>query len=244
MAHHVRVALAHVKARMTQRFPVDVDELARAIDHRWRERTLTPAMTIWFFALQILNGNCAINALRHLGNLPTQASSYCTARMKLPLALFARLFDAISRMAASADRGVTLLNGRRVLLADATSFSMPDTPELRDHFGYPSGQRVGCGFPVAKLLGVIDAFSGAVLVAMGCPLFTHEAREMLALHPLLRKRGRSRGGSRVLLLCADRAVDAARRGRGDAASPAARGAVGEGPLRSVGSSGQASAVDE
>jgi len=77
--------------------------------------------------------------------------------------------------------------GHRVLLMDATSFSMPDTSALRDHFGYPSGQRIGCGFPVAKLLGVIDAFSGAVLVAMGCPLYTHESREMLSLHPLLRK---------------------------------------------------------
>jgi hypothetical protein len=72
------------------------------------------------------------------------------------------------------------------VLADATTFSTPDTPALRRHFGYPPGQRDGCGFPVGKLLGVIDAMTGAVVAALGCPLFTHEAREMLALHPLLR----------------------------------------------------------
>ena len=189
MAHHVRSAMTFVKAQMALRLPVDVDQLAREVGHGWRERTLSPAVTLWFFALQILNGNCAINALRHIGGLPTQASSYCCARMKLPLQLFTRLFDAVSRLAtaASGNDEATLLKGRRVLLGDATSFSMPDTIELRRHFGYPAGQREGCGFPVGKLLGVIDALSGAVMMALCCPLFSHEAREMFALHPLLRK---------------------------------------------------------
>jgi len=34
---------------------------------------------------------------------------------------------------------------------------------------------------------VIDALSGVFVCALGCPLFTHEAREMLTLHPLLRR---------------------------------------------------------
>jgi hypothetical protein len=44
----------------------------------------------------------------------------------------------------------------------------------------------GCGFPVGKLLAIIDAGTGAALMALGCPLFAHEARSMLDLHPLLR----------------------------------------------------------
>jgi hypothetical protein len=111
----------------------------------------------------------------------------------LPLALFAQLFDVVAQQVTRATRmndpldAAPLLNGRRVLLGDATTFSTPDTPALREHFGYPPGQRQGCGFPVAKLLGVIDAMTGAVMMALCCPLFTHEAREMLSLHPLLRK---------------------------------------------------------
>src|SRR4051812_35864004 len=100
MAQHVRAALARVKSQMASAscwLPVDVDQLAREAGHHWRQRTLTPSLTVWFFALQVLNGNCAINALRHIGALPTQASSYCCARMKLPLQLFTRLFDAVSR---------------------------------------------------------------------------------------------------------------------------------------------------
>lgn len=193
MAHHVRCALAHVKAQVAGQLPVDVDQLARDVGHDWRERQLTPAVTVRLFLLQILHGNVAITALRHLGQMTATASSYCEARVRLPLALFAQLFDAVAQRVSSATRmspdadAATLLNGRRVLLGDATTFSTPDTRELRDHFGYPPGQRDGCGFPVAKLLGVIDALTGAIVVAMGCPLFSHEAREMLSLHPLLRK---------------------------------------------------------
>jgi hypothetical protein len=189
MAHHLRVALARVKGQWGFRLPVDVDELARQAGHRWRDRKLTPAVTVWLFMLQVLHGNIAMTALRHLGAMTMQASSYCAARMRLPTELFTRLFDAVSQAAGmqTALSGQGLLNGRRVLLADVTCFSMPDTPALREHFSYPAGQRPGCGFPVSRLLGVIDAMTGAFLVAMGCPLFSHEARAMLTLHPLLRR---------------------------------------------------------
>jgi hypothetical protein len=201
MARHLRAALDHVKAQVhSVRFPLplDVDQLARDAGHTWRERKLTPSVTVWLFMLQVLHGNVAMTALRHVGGVTVRASSYCVARARLPLALFAGLFDAAVQMAespsspsspssSSSSSCATLLNGRRVVLADVSTFSTPDTDELRRHFGYPPGQRDGCGFPVAKLLGVIDAMTGAVIAALGCPLFTHEAREVLMLHPLLRK---------------------------------------------------------
>jgi len=192
MAHHLRVALDHVKAQVHQLpLEVDVDQLARAVGCQWRQRLLTPAVTVRLFLLQILHGNIAITALRHVGQVTMQASSYCAARARLPLELFVQLFDAVAQRAATLTRdandGASPGNGRRVLLGDATTFSTPDTRPLRDHFGYPPGQRDGCGFPVGKLLGVIDAVSGAFVAALGCPLFSHEAREMLWLHPLLKK---------------------------------------------------------
>lgn len=190
MAGHLRAAIARVKAyAFSSPLPIDVDQLARDAGHDWRDRKLTPAVTIRLFILQILHGNVAITALNHLGAITMQASSYCAARMRLPLQVFTQLFDAVSELADPFRLGSAggLLNGRRVLLADATTFSTPDSPALRAYFDYAPGQREGCGFPIGKLLGVIDAITGAILVAMGCPLFTHEAREMLTLHPLLRR---------------------------------------------------------
>jgi hypothetical protein len=186
MAGYFHAALHHVKVHA--QLPVDVDQLARQTGHTWRDRKLTPAVTIWLFMLQILNGNLAMTGLHRIGGVTIQASSYCAARMRLPLELFTRLFDAVAQAATAGTESCPgLLNGRRVLLADATAFSMPDTPALRKQFGYPPGQREGCGFPVGKLLGVIDALTGVICVAMGCPLFSHEAREMLTLHPQLRR---------------------------------------------------------
>ena len=197
MARHLRAAIARVKVQIRSQLPVDVNSIAAETGHVWRENKLTPAVTIWLFMLQVLNGNVAITALHHLSGMMMQASSYCEARKRLPLELFARLFDAISQAAVEGialaagmvieQSSQALIHGRRVLLGDVTTFSMPDTEALRQHFGYPAGQREGLGFPVARLLGVIDALSGCVLVAMGGPLFTHEAREMLQLHPLLKR---------------------------------------------------------
>ena len=100
MARHLRAALAQVKARALGRLPVDVDQLARDAGHRWRDRKLTPAVTLGLFMLQVLHGNVAITALRHVGNMAASASSYCEARARLPLTLFAQLFDAVARQAA------------------------------------------------------------------------------------------------------------------------------------------------
>src|SRR5215218_10723663 len=109
MADDLHAAVVHVKhqfqnpTRPLSRLPldVDVDALARGVGHRWRDRKLTPSVTVWLFLLQVLHGNTAITALKHLGGIVMQAGSYCEARMRLPLELFTALFDAVSRAASA-----------------------------------------------------------------------------------------------------------------------------------------------
>ena len=79
MARHLRAAIAQVKAQAPRsQLPVDVDQLARDVVHRWRDRTLTPAVTVWLFMLQVLNGNVAITALRH-GPVARATRRHCWA---------------------------------------------------------------------------------------------------------------------------------------------------------------------
>ena len=40
---------------------------------------------------------------------------------------------------------------------------MPDTPQLRDHYGVPSGCRPGLGFPTSHLLLLMDHRSGLLV---------------------------------------------------------------------------------
>jgi hypothetical protein len=47
---------------------------------------------------------------------------------------------------------------------------MPDTPALQEAFGQSTEQRPGCGFPVARLLGLFHAGTGLLLKLVVAPV--------------------------------------------------------------------------
>jgi hypothetical protein len=151
----------------------------------WRERVLTPVTTIQLFLLQMLHGNTACSHLPHLSGLRFSASAYCQARSKLPLALFGLL---LTRLCASAQSHISdegRWHGHRTFFVDGSGCSMPDTPALQDAFGQPNVQRPGCGFPVARLLGLFHAGTGVLLKLVVAPLLTHDLAHVQAVHPTL-----------------------------------------------------------
>lgn len=183
----------------------DLDQLCRDAAHLWRDTLLTPLVTLRLFALQILHGNTAIMHLRQLSGVDFAAASYCEARQRLPLdvltALLGRMVHWAEQFAApqhdtaqcgtaqpgaaqsgTAQRGTA----QRVLIADSSSFSMSDTPDLRRHFGLPPGTSEGVGYPVAKLLGLLDAATGLFISVLALPLFVHDMRHIVRLHAMLR----------------------------------------------------------
>jgi Transposase DDE domain len=149
----------------------------------WRERVLTPVTTIQLFLLQILHGNTACNHLPHLSGLRFSASAYCQARTKLPLSLFALLLTRLCTSVSPFDEG--RWHGHRTFFVDGSGCSMPDTPALQDAFGQPNVQRPGCGFPVARLLGLFHAGTGVLLKLVVAPLVTHDLAQVQAVHSSL-----------------------------------------------------------
>jgi hypothetical protein len=149
----------------------------------WRDRVLTPVTTIHLFLLQILHGNTACSHLPHLSGLRFSAAAYCQARAKLPL----RFFDLLLERFGSAVQRSALDEGRwqghRTFLVDGSGCSMPDTPALQAAFGQPTEQRPGCGFPVARLLGLFHAGTGVLLKLVVAPLLTHDLAQVQAVHP-------------------------------------------------------------
>jgi hypothetical protein len=75
--------------------------------------------------------------------------------------------------------------GRAVKLVDGTTVSMPDTPANRSRYRQHSLQRVGAGFPLARIVGVICLSSGAVLDAAMGPYAGQGNGEMALLRGLL-----------------------------------------------------------
>jgi len=151
--------------------------------HTWRDRVLTPVVTVQLFFVQILHGNTACTHLRHLAGMAVSAAAYCQARMNLPLAVF----QILLRQTAAAIGGEELDEGRwlgrhRTFFVDGSSFSMPDTPALQACFGQPGGQRQGCGFPVAHLLLLMHSGTGMLLEILAAPLRTHDMSQVALVH--------------------------------------------------------------
>src|SRR5215813_5403107 len=62
---------------------------------------------------------------------------------------------------------------------------MPDTPALQRAFGQPTEQRPGCGFPVARLLGLFHAGTGLLMKLVVAPLCTHGLANIQRVHSTL-----------------------------------------------------------
>jgi len=157
----------------------------RDAGHKWRRRQLGPVQTLHLFILQILSFNTAMTHLRHLAKSVVKAPAYCRARMRLPL----KVLQALLRQSSAAMRATGgaegLWCGLRTYLVDGSSTIAPDTPDSQKAFGQTRGCKQGCAFPVPKVLGLFDAFSGMVVEALSFPLYTHEQSKVCQLHPLL-----------------------------------------------------------
>src|SRR3954447_6098487 len=151
-----------------------IEEACRQRKYSWRRRVLDPATTIYLFLLQILHGNTACQHVVHFGGWSFTDSAYCQARKRLPLAVYHRLLEKVAATSRAATAEGSRWLGHRIWVVDGSSFSMPDEPELRRHFGQPGGQRKGCGFPVAKWLALFDVATGMLLRSTTAPLRAHD----------------------------------------------------------------------
>jgi hypothetical protein len=184
---NINRALASVKADLAEL----LDEQAilaccRRLGHRWRNTLLDPAATLHLFIMQILSGNTACWGLRHLSGLSFTASAYCQARQRLPLETIRQLTRQVGRRVSAWGDAAALWRGHRLWLVDGSGISMPDTPELQEHFGQPSNQKEGCGFPVASTLMLMHAGSGAIRNLLVRAMRVHDMSGVVGLHQDLR----------------------------------------------------------
>jgi hypothetical protein len=70
-------------------------------------------------------------------------------------------------------RGVSLAR-TSLFSRDGSTDSMPDTPELREHYGVPRPCREGLGFPMSHLMMLMDHRSGFLIDCRDSPLATSD----------------------------------------------------------------------
>jgi len=192
MTHHspTKRAIDNLKTNLRHILqPGDIHHACTINHYRWRQRILGPVETIWMFALQILHGNTACtHAARLVPGVHVSDTAYCQARTRLPIAVLRTLAHYVTRrLIRSCDGVLNRWRGHRTYIIDGSSCSMSDTPSLQNAFQQPKGQKPGCGFPMAKIVGLFHGGSGLLVDLLVEPLYTHEASIAHQLFKWLRK---------------------------------------------------------
>jgi hypothetical protein len=152
-----------------------IERAIREEHAEWREATFTPALTLWAFLAQVVSPTACCRAavgrvmawLVARGEPPCGPGTggYCKARGRLPEGLVRRLMRETGRALHDATPDRWLWRGRRVLIADGTGVSMPDTPANRAEYPQPGSQAAGVGFPQLRLVALFSLSIGAVVDA-------------------------------------------------------------------------------
>ena len=138
----------------------------------FRQRIYTPLVTLSLFLSQVLDPDHSCRAavarlivwLAIKGRKPCapDTGGYCDARQRLPLGVVRRLVRRTAREIEGQASDGWLWKGRRVVLVDGTTASMPDTPENQQAFPQSRSQGVGLGFPLVRMVALISLATGVV----------------------------------------------------------------------------------
>ena len=184
------LALTHVREGAHDLLlPERINQLARRQNVTFRKTPLTPGNTLRLFVQQVAHGNVACTAVRHLAGEDFSDSAWCQARSRLPMPLLDEVQRSIldqarhqEERADDSGSDTHLWRGHRVYVVDGTNDSMPDTPELRAHYGVPRPCQEGLGFPTSHLLLLMDQRSGLLIDCIESPMYTSDVSQTPPLH--------------------------------------------------------------
>lgn len=142
------------------------------IGHTFRMCTYNPMEVVWMFITQVLSPDHScqqavtrLNAwrvARGLSSVSSETTSYCKARCRLPEELFERLLAWTARKCEEVTNEAWLFQGRIVEMVDGWTVTMADTQENQAEYPQMSCHKPGCGFPIARMIGVFSLAGGAI----------------------------------------------------------------------------------
>jgi hypothetical protein len=150
-----------------------IAQALKALDVVWLDRIFSPLVTLWVFLGQVLSQDHSCRAavarlIAHRisrGQRPCSAETgaYCQARKRLPEEFYAEVARKTGQSLDNSAKKEWLWKGRRVLTYDGSTVSMPDTAENQRAYPQPPQQRLGVGFPLARIAAFFSLSCGAVL---------------------------------------------------------------------------------
>jgi putative transposase len=147
-----------------QLLPEDkIRQVCTEVGHTWRERVLSPGVTVLHMILAALWPEESFNASWQVqwaavtsrypelaGQSPSRGT-VSNARKRLPLALWEKLCAYVSEMAQAWGEAFAYWRGHRVVLLDGTCVSMPEEPALFEVFGTNTGCHGKGRYPLARV---------------------------------------------------------------------------------------------
>ena len=171
-----------------------VTQALKALNVVWLDRVYSPLVTLWVFLGQVLSQDhsCRAAVARLIvhrvsqGQRPCSAETgaYCQARKRLPEEFFAAVARKTGQALDENAKERWLWKGRRVLVYDGSTVSMPDTPENQQAYPQPPQQQPGLGFPLARIAAFFSLSCGAVLDLAICSNAGKGHSELGMLHKL------------------------------------------------------------
>ncbi len=159
-------------------------DLSCVAELTFRERLFSPSHTFWLFLSQAFSADASCDETVRKAvcqavlrgdsqSLPSPSTSaYCQARKRLPGSVVGQILEKLTGRIEDKPRELWL--GHNVKIVDGSTLSMPDTKANQEHFGQPSGQKAGCGFPMMRIAAVFSLSSGALLARACGPYAQHE----------------------------------------------------------------------
>jgi Transposase DDE domain len=133
----------------------------------------TVPLTLWAFVTQTVSESKSclaavarvLTLLTALGRPACDAGTgaYCKARAKLTEPFLRRLASDVGRQLEDEIPAAWRWHGRRVLLLDGSTLSMPDTPENQAAYPQQRSQRPGVGFPLLRWVALVGMATAAVI---------------------------------------------------------------------------------
>lgn len=149
-----------------------VRDLCDELEHEFRDRVYSPMVVVWMFITQVLSRDhscqqavARLNAwrvTRGLSKVSSTTTAYCKARCRLPEELFERLLTWTSSRCEEVASDKWMFNDRVVEMVDGWTVTMADTEENQNEYPQLNSQRPGCGFPIARMVGVFSLATGAI----------------------------------------------------------------------------------
>ena len=139
------------------------------LGYSWRERVLGPVVTllacVWkHMHPKVASARDVEDGIAEWCEDPhacgRSGSDFCQARSRLPKAILERAIEHVGAVAARTCAQV--FHGMPIWLVDGSCVRVPNTQKLDAHYGRSNGGSAWSKFPVARLLLLVCAGSGAV----------------------------------------------------------------------------------